>query len=284
MCTEKLSAANATSLTKRFVRYNRPKSSRPPAACVSVQRLWRWTRSAILRGRASFTRTVERALHAQRAAAAAAECEGAGAACAAHAAYVKSLRAPCRVQVRGPQRGWAMRRPGKHALRRWGQVSRGCAQSVLLCTLLGRWSAVHGVRRRIWLPRISRNPKGAALRRSWRAVCSAMRLEARSLAAARRAARHVLRRRRSLPLLTGRRPSLSRSCSLTRPCLRSYTGEYNGGSMSGLGVYTWANGRHGCRVCNAAARADSACRMRDAQHLQGRVEGAPTLRSAPLVA
>ena len=42
------------------------------------------------------------------------------------------------------------------------------------------------------------------------------------------------------------------------PRLPSYTGEYNGGSMSGLGVYKWANGRHVVRVRYPAACADSA--------------------------
>ena len=55
----------------------------------------------------------------------------------------------------------------------------------------------------------------------------------------------------------------------------SYTGEYNGGSMSGLGVYKWANGRHVTCVGSVAAFADQGSVLSPAQHLQGRMEGAP---------
>ena len=56
---------------------------------------------------------------------------------------------------------------------------------------------------------------------------------------------------------------------------RSYTGEYNGGSMSGLGVYKWANGRHATCVDSAASFAYLAPVLSLAQHLQGRMEGTP---------
>ena len=68
-------------------------------------------------------------------------------------------------------------------------------------------------------------------------------------------------------------PSLTQSDMAPRS---SYTGEYNGGSMSGLGVYKWANGRHAACVDSSAAFADLGPVLSPAQHLQGRMEGTPS--------